>query len=29
VVPLLRLERAYMPSETDIIEAARRAVNFQ
>jgi pyruvate dehydrogenase E1 component beta subunit len=29
VVPLLRLEKAYMPSETDIVEAARRVVNFQ
>jgi 2-oxoisovalerate dehydrogenase E1 component beta subunit len=29
VVPLLRLEKAYMPSERDIVEAARRAVNFQ
>ena len=29
VVPLLRLEKAYMPSEKDIVEAARRAVHFQ
>jgi 2-oxoisovalerate dehydrogenase E1 component beta subunit len=29
VVPLLRLEKAYMPSEQDIVEAARRVVNFQ
>jgi pyruvate dehydrogenase E1 component beta subunit len=29
VVPLLRLEKAYMPSEQDIVEAARRAVTFQ
>ena len=29
VVPLLRLEKAYMPGETDIVEAARRVVNFQ
>ena len=29
VVPLLRLEKAYMPSENDIVEAARRVVNFQ
>ncbi|HEX3487486.1 MAG TPA: alpha-ketoacid dehydrogenase subunit beta [Micropepsaceae bacterium] len=29
VVPLLRLEKAYMPSESDIVEAARRAVRFQ
>jgi pyruvate dehydrogenase E1 component beta subunit len=29
VVPLLRLEKAYMPSEKDILEAARRAVHFQ
>ncbi|HXJ00917.1 MAG TPA: alpha-ketoacid dehydrogenase subunit beta [Micropepsaceae bacterium] len=29
VVPLLRLERIYMPSEADIVEAARRVVNFQ
>jgi len=28
VVPLLRLERAYMPGEIDIVEAARRAVNY-
>jgi 2-oxoisovalerate dehydrogenase E1 component beta subunit len=28
VVPLLRLEKAYMPSEKDIVEAARRAVAF-
>ena len=28
VVPLLRLEKAYMPSENDIVEAARRVVNF-
>jgi pyruvate dehydrogenase E1 component beta subunit len=28
VVPLLRLEKAYMPSENDIVEAARQAVNF-
>ena len=27
-VPLLRLEKAYMPSEKDIVEAARRAVTF-
>ena len=29
VVPLLRLEKAYMPSEKDIVEAARRVVHFQ
>ena len=29
VVPLLRLEKAYMPSEKDILEAAHRAVNYQ
>jgi pyruvate dehydrogenase E1 component beta subunit len=28
VVPLLRLEKDYMPSEKDIMEAARRAVTF-
>src|SRR5882724_11646970 len=28
VVPLLRLEKAYMPSEKDIVEAARRVVAF-
>ena len=28
IVPLLRLEKAYMPSEKDIVEAARRVVNF-
>jgi len=28
VVPLLRLEKAYMPSEKDIVEAARRVVTF-
>jgi len=28
VVPLLRLEKDYMPGETDIVEAARRAVHF-
>jgi pyruvate dehydrogenase E1 component beta subunit len=29
VVPLLRLEKAYMPSEKDIVEAAHRVVHFQ
>jgi 2-oxoisovalerate dehydrogenase E1 component beta subunit len=29
VVPLLRLEKAYMPGESDIVEAARRVVNYQ
>jgi len=28
VVPLLRLEKDYMPGEDDIVEAARRAVRF-
>jgi 2-oxoisovalerate dehydrogenase E1 component beta subunit len=28
IVPLLRLEKAYMPSEKDIVEAARRVVTF-
>jgi pyruvate dehydrogenase E1 component beta subunit len=29
VVPLLRLEKAYMPSENDIVQAARRVMNFR
>jgi hypothetical protein len=28
IVPLLRLEKDYMPGEKDIVEAARRAVHF-
>ena len=28
IVPLLRLEKAYMPNEKDIVEAARRVVTF-
>ncbi|HYK78802.1 MAG TPA: alpha-ketoacid dehydrogenase subunit beta [Micropepsaceae bacterium] len=28
IVPLLRLEKAYMPGEKDIVEAARRVVTF-
>ena len=28
VVPLLRLEKAYMPDESQIVEAARRAVKY-
>jgi pyruvate dehydrogenase E1 component beta subunit len=28
IVPLLRLEKAYMPGEKDIVEAARRVVKF-
>jgi len=28
VVPLPRLEKAYMPSEKQIVEAARRVVTF-
>ena len=29
VVPLLKLEKAYMPGQNDIVEAARRAVHYQ